>query len=296
MLQQTKKTLFSGVCTALITPFHDGQTDEKAFRRLCRNQLDAGVNALLVCGTTGESPTLTEIERQRLIAIAAEEIDGRIPLLCGSGSNSHEKTMRFSRDALRAGADALLVVTPYYNKGTPRGIVDCFRAVASLGSPVILYNIPSRTGVDADLDILKQLSKEENIVAVKECAGLSRIDDILCEYGNDFDVYTGNDSECLPALSLGAKGVISVSANVFPQEVCALVASFRSGKKEEALRLHKLLHRFHSLLFAATNPSPVKYAASLLSLCENSLRLPMTEADEGLCRSIAGEMKKIRKI
>lgn len=290
-----KKRIFEGVATALATPFKNDKVDYDALEAMTERQIECGIDALVFCGTTGEAPTLSEEEKREMFSFAAKAVYGRVPVIMGSATNSHRATMRLSEYAAECGADALLCVTPYYNKGTPEGIVESFREVCTLGVPVILYNIPTRTGFDAGLDILKRLSDEEMLCAVKECTGVGRISTICAELHNDYSVYSGNDSEFLPSLSVGASGVISVCANLYPKEMKNIFSSFCQGDNKGALRAHNLLSRIMGLLFESTNPAPLKYALSALGLCENSLRLPLAPIDEKLCKKIDAEMKKIKQ-
>lgn len=290
-----KPKLFSGVATALITPFKDGQVDYDTFEKLVNRQIEAGVEALVFCGTTGEAPTLTDKEKKSIYTFAAETVEKRAKVILGTSTNSHEKSMDLSRYAAQVGADALLCVSPYYNKGTQKGIERVYRDICSLGVPVILYNIPSRAGIDIKADMLTRLSDEPNLVAVKECAGIGRISEHKVTFGERYMLYCGNDSELLPSLSVGADGVVSVISNLYPRQMKMICDLFKEGKNADARRLHMTLSGMFSLMFCETNPAPVKYAMSTLSLCENSLRLPLSEIDGELCRKIDEEMKKIEQ-
>ena len=290
-----KSRLFEGAATALITPFSDGGVDYDSFERIVERQLECGIEALLFVGTTGEAPTLTDKEKKDIYQFAAETVRGRALVICGTATNSHQKTMELSEAALRSGADALLCVSPYYNKGTQRGVERVYRDVCSLGLPVILYNIPSRSGVDIGLEMLDRLSDEEDLVGIKECVGAGRIQEQKIRYGDRYSIYSGNDAELLCALAVGANGIVSVLSNLYPREVSAICKLFSEGKIIEARRLHFALSGMHSLLFCETNPAPVKYALSSLGLCENSLRLPLCEIDDTLAEKIDKEMKKIEQ-
>ena len=290
-----KPKLFSGVATALITPFKEGKVDYDAFEKLVERQIEAGVDALVFCGTTGEAPTLTDKEKKSIYTFACRTVGKRSKVILGTSTNSHNRSMELSGYAAESGADALLCVTPYYNKGTQKGIERSYREICSLGAPVILYNIPSRTGVDIKADMLTRLSDEPNIVGVKECAGVGRISEHRVTFGDRYQLYSGNDSELLPSLSVGADGVVSVLSNLYPRQMRMIWELFREGKNAEARRIHSILSGMFSLMFYETNPAPVKYAVSTLSLCENSLRLPLCEIEENLCRKIDKEMKKIEQ-
>ena len=292
---KTKKKIFEGVATALITPFKNDRIDYTAFENLIERQIELGVNALLFCGTTGEAPTLSEKEKANIFTFAKKTAGDRVPLIFGSGTNSHAATMRLCARAIECGADALLCVTPYYNKGTPRGIVTAFSEVCSLGAPVILYNIPSRTGVDVDMDMLKQLSEEENLCAIKECAGVSRISSICAEFPDKYAVYSGNDGEFLPSLSVGAVGVVSVMSNLYPELISGIYKDFCANDNQNARKKHLMMQRLNPLLFSVTNPAPIKYAMSIRGLCENTLRLPLMPVEGEICKKIENEMKKIEQ-
>ncbi len=292
-MKKQKKKIFEGVATALVTPFTGDSIDFRAFEIIVERQIDGGVDALVFCGTTGEAPTLSESEKREILKFALKTVGGRVPVIFGSGTNSYKSTMELSEYAVRSGADALLCVTPYYNKGTREGILRTYRDVCSLGVPVILYNIPSRSGVDVSLDMLSSLASEQNLCAVKECVGVGRILDICSEFGDNFAVYSGNDSDMLPSLCVGASGVISVLSNLYPKRVKSVYEHFVCGKNDQARTEFFALYKMARALFEETNPAPLKYAMSTLSLCENSLRLPLMQINEKLCKKIDIEMKKI---
>ena len=292
---EPKKKIFSGVATAVVTPFCDEGIDYMALERIIEMQIEGGVDALVFCGTTGESVTLSEEEKKQLFSFSVKAVASRVPVIIGCASNCHTTTMRLSSAAIDAGADALLCVSPYYNKGTPRGIAVCYREISSLGAPVIIYNVPSRTGVDISFDILKQLANEENLCAVKECAGVCRIGAECVEFSDSYSIYCGNDAEMLPSFSVGAAGAISVISNVYPKLVKQMYDSYKNGDVVKAQSIYCRLSRMTSLLFEATSPAPVKYAMCRMGLCENSLRLPLSVIEESLCKKIDAEMKKIEQ-
>ena len=285
--------LFSGVATAIITPFKNDKIDYVAFEKLIEMQIDSGIDSIVFCGTTGEAPTLWEDEKISLYKFAVKTVNGRVPVICGTGSNSHYTTMRLSEKAVSAGADGLLCVTPYYNKGTKQGIEKCYKEVCSLGTPVILYNVPSRSCVDVNYDILDNLTNEKNLIGIKECVGVGRISEYKVRYGDRYSLYTGNDSDFLPSLSVGADGVISVVSNILPDHVKRIYTSYKSNRNNDSIEEHIRLSRITGLLFSDTNPAPIKYALSELGLCENTLRLPMSAINEDLSKKISNEMKKI---
>lgn len=272
-----KNDLFTGASTALITPFSDGRTDLEAFGRIIDLQLGAGIPALTVCGTTGESATLDEREKLELLSFSVSRAAGKAKVIAGTGSNDTEKAIRLSRKAESEGCDALLVVTPYYNKSSPEGLFRHYSVIASATSlPVILYNVPSRTGLDAPTDIIKRLFDSGAIAAVKEASGnISKTAELvsLCP---GLSVYSGNDDAILPVLSLGGKGVISVLSNLLPGEVQSICTDFAEGRAEKAALRQARLYPLIRALFSSVNPIPVKYLMSRLGLCRAEYRLPMT--------------------
>ncbi len=290
----SKKVPFSGVATALCTPFSEGEIDFDAFSRLVEWQINMGVDAICVAGTTGEAATLSRTERKRLLSAAKEKAAGRVPVVVGCGSASTESACTFCRDAAYLGADALLVITPYCNKGTRQGVLEHYRRVADAanGLPVILYNVPSRTGVDLDFSIYKELDGVGNIAAVKEAsANFTRMTRLVGESG--LALYSGNDDMILPVLSVGGKGVISVLSNILPAETAALTRAALGGDYVTAAKLaHRYAHLIE-LLFVETNPAPVKYAMQLLELCSGEMRLPLSEVCEDTKKKIKAEMKKL---
>ena len=294
---KSKKIPFSGVATALATPFSSGEVDINAFARLCEWQIEMGVNALCVAGTTGEAATLSRVEKRRLVAIAKDKSCGKIPVIAGCGSASTESACLFCRDAAISGADAMLVITPYCNKGTASGIIEHFKRVADAadGRPVILYNVPSRTGVDLSLSQYGELGKIENVCAVKEASpNLTKITRIASE--TPLAVYSGNDDMILPVMSVGGKGVISVLSNILPSAVSAMV---HSALNDDFSVASKLAHRYAhliELLFVETNPAPVKYAMKLLDLLSGEMRLPMAEVSDKTKALIRAEMQSLSMI
>ncbi len=283
-MNQDKKPLFCGVATALVTPFTDGRLDMPALRRLLSCQLEGGVDALVLCGTTGEAPTLTEGEMCEVIFAAKQAVGDKIPLVVGTGTNCTDSTLRRSRMAAAEGADGLLVVTPYYNKGTREGLVRHYLTVAEAATvPIIVYNVPTRTGVDISLDALGRLADHDNIAGIKEAGGnFDKIAECIRRYGDSLPLYSGNDSQILPTLALGSKGVISVVSNVLPRETAALCRAFFEGALETAQAWQLKLLPLMQALFADTNPAPVKAALSLQGLCREELRLPLAPVEEAL--------------
>lgn len=289
-----KKMPFSGVATAIATPFSRGEVDLITMRELCEWQCAMGVDAICVSGTTGEAATLTRSERRSIVASAKEILSDKIPLIVGCGSSDTSVACSYCREAVMLGADALLVITPYCNKGTKSGIIEHFKAVADAadGRDVILYNVPSRTGVDLSLEQYEELAKIENVCAVKEAAvNMTRITR-LCKDGI-LTVYSGNDDMILPVISAGGMGVVSVLSNLVPAEVASMTRLAIDGDFKSA---REIAHRYAylvELLFAETNPAPLKYAMSQMGLCSGEMRLPMGEISDSLKQKISSEMKKL---
>lgn len=282
-----KKTIFKGAATALVTPFSGGEVDYIALERLIESQIKNRISALVVCGTTGEAPVLSDEEKKALYEFTAEKAAGRVPVIAGTGSPSTAKMLSLSKAATEAGCDALLIVTPYYNKGTERGVIESYLAAADLGLPVIIYNVPSRTGLDLPVETLSKLSRHENIAAIKEaCGNIDKIARIRAEIGDLLAVYSGNDSHIVPVLSLGGLGVISVLSNIMPLEVSQICSLWERGDHAGALSLQLRLTPLIRLLFAQTNPAPIKYACELLNICSGEMRLPFTEIDEYLKKKL----------
>lgn len=275
----SKKTIFRGAATALITPFKDGRIDFDATSRLIDRQIDLGIDALVICGTTGESCTLSDNEHRDLLEFALIHTGGRVPMIAGTGSNDTAHAIKMSRFASEIGYDALLAVTPYYNKATEAGLIKSYTAIADAARcPIILYNVPSRTGCNISLPVYRELAKHENIVAVKEASGnISQIAELVAECGDSLDVYSGNDDQTLPILSLGGAGVISVVSNIIPREMTALCQKWFDGDTKECRRLHEKYLNLMKLMFCEVNPIPVKTACALMGLCYDELRLPLCE-------------------
>ena len=276
------KSMFCGVGCALATPFADGRIDEKAFIRLIDYQLTGGIDALIVCGTTGEASTLTDGEMCDLIISAADRAAGRVPIIAGVGANNTETAVRRTRRAVSAGADAVLAVTPYYNKANDEGLIAHFTAIANASEvPVILYNVPKRTGVNLSCETAMTLFKHPMIQGVKEASSdAGQITNLLKNAGEGAYIYAGNDEMYLPMLSLGARGVISVTANVAPGLVKRMSDAFFLGNIDEARALHNRLLPLTNALFSDVNPIPVKAALSMMGLIQNELRLPLTPLSE----------------
>ena len=273
-----KQTIFKGVATALITPFYKGEIDYETLQNLIEMQIDAGVGAILVAGTTGESPTLSVREHAELVSFAARQIGGRLPLLAGCGSNSTARACELASAVAENGADALLAVTPYYNRSNDRGIVAHYHALAdATEKPLMLYNVPARTGFSMTLSHYRELAEHPSIVAVKEASpDLSLLGNLCGECGTKLDVYTGNDHHTVSAMRLGASGVISVYSNAFPRkmtEICRLCAA---GDWKLAYQRQKQALAGMQALFWETNPIPVKHVMAAMGLCRAEYRLPLS--------------------
>jgi len=283
--------MFKGSIIAIVTPFKNGKVDEKKLRELIEFYIKNGTSGVVPCGTTGESATLSFEEHDKVIEITIEQVKKRIPVIAGTGSNSTEEAIMLTKHAAKSGADASLQVSPYYNRPTQRGLYEHFKAVANaVEIPIILYNIASRTGVNIEPETIAKLAVDcKNIVGVKEASGsldqMSRIKQ-LCP--DSFDLISGDDSLTLPVLSLGGTGIISVAANIVPQEMADLVSEYQKGNINKAQELHYRLLPLIKALFLETNPIPLKTAMGLLGMCEPDLRLP-------LCPMSPENLEKLKK-
>ena len=288
------RTVFTGAGCAIITPFNAEGVDYEVFGRLIDFQIDKGINAIVAAGTTGEGSTLTDREHEDVITFCVKRIAGRVPLIAGTGSNNTAHAIERTKTACRAGADAVLLVTPYYNKTTQRGLIASFAAIADESSvPCILYNVPSRTGLNMLPETLAELAKHEKISAVKEaCGNLSQVakERLLC--GDALDVYSGCDDQIVPTMSLGGKGVISVIANIMPAETADICARFLRGDVHGAAELQLKMLALMNQLMLETNPIPAKAACAAMGFGENRLRLPLVPMEEGNRRKLLELMKE----
>ncbi len=277
---KSTKDVFTGCATALVTPFTDKGIDYDSYGKLIDWQIEKGADALVVLGTTGESATIDESERIELISFAKERIGKRVPLIVGTGSNSTKRTQNFTYGAENCGADAILVVTPYYNKASIKGLIEHYKAIAEATAlPIILYNVPSRTGLDMGTPTLEGLYDVKNIVAVKEASGnVIRAERILYAFGDRYTVYSGCDELILPILSLGGKGVISAVSNIAPAEISTLCGEFFKGNIKESQKIQLSLYDLIDEMFQEVNPIPVKTALSMMGKCKDIFRLPMCES------------------
>lgn len=273
-----KKTIFKGAGTAIITPLNESGIDFEIFGKLIDWQIESGIDALIVCGTTGESSTLTDEEHKAAISFAVQKTAGRVPVIAGTGSNDTAYALQLTHYACKAGADAALVVTPYYNKATQGGLIAMFSKIADTAEkPLILYNVPSRTGCNIRPETCKILAEHENIAAIKEASGnISQVAQIAHLVGDKLDIYSGNDDQIVPILSLGGKGVISVLANIMPAETSDICKKFFEGDVRGSLDMQLKYLPLINALFSEVNPIPVKAAMAKMGWCENYLRLPLT--------------------
>jgi len=292
--------MFKGSNVALITPFKNNKVDEEKYIKLINFHLENGTNGLVPCGTTGESPTLSHDEHEKLIEICIKESNGKLPVIAGTGSNSTEEAVSLTKHAEKAGADGALLVTPYYNKPTQEGLYQHYKAINdNCGIPIIIYNIPSRSVIDMSVDTMSKLFELKNIIGVKDATGdLNRVDEQKSKMGNEFIQLTGNDDNAFEFNKRGGSGAISVTANIAPK-LCSDFQKFskstNSNDINEAKRLDEILQPLHKKLFIESNPSPVKYVAKLMGLCEDTVRLPLvTCTDE--TKKILEEVSKKAKL
>ena len=293
-----KKLVFSGAGTAMITPFKNGQVDYEAFGNMIERQINGGIDALIICGTTGEAAALSDEEHRECIRFAVEKTAGRVPIIAGTGSNDTEYANDLSKYACEVGADALLLVTPYYNKTSPKGLIKHFLSTAEVSTkPIILYNVPSRTGLNIPLNVYRELAKHERIVAVKEASGnISAIAQLSSELSSDLAIYSGNDDQIVPIMALGGKGVISVLSNVMPRETHDICAMFERGDVKGARELQFKVLELMNNLFIEVNPIPVKAACAMMHMCSDEIRLPLCEMDEKNKAILEESMRKLSLI
>lgn len=286
---------FKGLATALVTPFVDGEVDWKAFRNLVRRQVEAGVDFLVPLGSTAETPCLTDAEKVKILEIAREESNG-LPIVAGAGSNSLMATVQNMRLLDGHGADAYLIVVPFYNKPTQKGLYQYFKAVAEeTDRQVILYNVPGRTGTNMKTETTLRLAEIPNVTAVKEASGdIAQIIDIKRQAPADFTVLSGNDDQTLPLMACGADGVISVASNVAPEQMKALTRAVAASDLKEAIRLNNSLMPLYHACFVESNPIPAKAALSLMGLCSDEMRLPLLPATEGTRTLLADVLRKLQ--
>ena len=289
-----KKTIFTGAATAIITPLCKDGIDFDRFGKLIEWQINEGIDAIVVCGTTGEASTLTDDEHKAAIKFAVDTVAGRVPVIAGTGSNDTAYAIELTQYACEAGADAILLVTPYYNKATQKGLIASFTAVADISTkPIILYNVPSRTGCNILPATAAVLAEHPNIVAIKEASGnISQVAELAALTRGKLDIYSGNDDQIVPILSLGGKGVISVLSNPMPRATSEMCHKFFAGDVAGSLKMQLDLLPLVNALFCEVNPIPVKAAMAAMGYCENSIRLPLTVMEEAHVATLRALMKE----
>ena len=283
--------MFRGAMVAIVTPFKNDQVDERALRELIEFQIANGTDGIVPCGTTGESATLTHEEHDRVIEITIDAVKKRVPVIAGTGSNNTAEALRLTKHAYEAGADGALIVCPYYNRPTQEGLYQHFKTIAeSVPSPIILYNIPGRTGVNLMPEMVAKLAKIKNIVGIKEASGsIKQMSDVINLCGNEFSVLSGDDLFTLPLLAIGGTGIISVISNVAPADMAGLVDAFAAGDMIRAKALHHKMSPLIDALFIEVNPIPVKAALALMGKIEYEYRLP-------LCKMAEANFEKLKKV
>lgn len=291
-----KNTIFTGMATAIVTPMHtDGSIDYEALSRFVEFQIDSGINALVVMGTTGENATIEPEDQKKVIAYTVEKVAGRVPVIAGTGTNNTEHVLHNTRNACQVGADAILVVTPYYNKATQNGLITHFTAVADESTlPVILYNVPSRTGCNLLPKTVAKLSEHPNIAAIKEATGsLAQMIEIMHLCGDKIDVYSGEDGLTVPMMAMGAKGTISVLSNVAPRQSVAMTDACLRGDYAAAAKMQCDLLPLINALFSEVNPIPAKAATAAMGFGADALRMPLTSMEEQNRAVLFAEMRKL---
>lgn len=291
--------MFQGSMVAIITPFtQNGTFDEEKYRQLIEFQIENGTDVIVPCGTTGESATLDYHEHDRVIKACIQQVNKRVPVLAGTGSNSTSEAIEISLHAKEMGADGVLLVSPYYNKPSQEGLYQHYKAIAeSVALPQVLYNVPGRTGMNMVAETTIRLAEFENIVAIKEASGsLTQASEILAKAGDKIDVLSGDDFLTLPLMACGAKGVISVTANIMPKQVKEMVVSVQEGRWDDARKQHLQLLDIHNAMFIESNPVPVKTAASLMGLCGADVRLPLVSISAGSLDKLQAVMKNYQLI
>lgn len=288
--------MLTGIYTAVVTPFRNGEVDEEAFRRIVEGQAKGGVDGIVPVGTTGESPTLDHDEHIRVIELAVKFARGRVTVMAGTGGNATAEAVELTRAAEKVGADATLQVAPYYNKPTQGGLYEHFAAVArATRLPIMLYSIPGRCGVEIGVETCARLARDfRTVVGIKEAGGnADRVSQLRAACGPRFSILSGDDSLTLPFMSVGAQGVVSVASNVAPKLVCKMVRAFAAGEVRAAQRLHARLYPLFKDLFIETNPAPVKAAMALLGMCGEELRLPMVPVTDKSRAQLAETLKAV---
>lgn len=288
-----KTPIFEGMASAIITPLNEKGIDYELFAKLIEWQIAEGIDGLVVCGTTGEGSTLSDEEHKSAIEFMVKQVAGRVPVIAGTGSNDTAYAVELTKHACQMGVDGVLTVTPYYNKATQKGLIKSFTAIADASTvPVILYNVPSRTGVNIAPKTVLELSKHPNINAVKEASGdISQIAEIAHLCGDNINIYSGNDDQVVPIMSLGGKGCISVLSNLLPKETSEMCRLFREGDVKAAAQLQLKYIPLINALFSEVNPIPVKAAMAKMGFCEDYLRLPLTPMEDAARENLYAQMK-----
>lgn len=289
-----KNTIFTGAATAIITPLNEHGIDFDAFGKLIEWQISSGIDAIVAAGTTGEGSTLTDEEHKSVIKFCVEKVSGRVPVIAGTGSNDIAYAISLTKYACEVGADAMLIVTPYYNKATQNGLIKSFTAIADASTkPCILYNVPSRTGCNIKPETCAVLSEHPNIAAIKEASGnISQVAEISRLCGDRLDIYSGNDDQIVPVMSLGGKGVISVLSNLLPSETSKMCHSYIDGDTKTSLNMQLKYLPLIDSLFCEVNPIPVKAAMAAMGYCDNYLRLPLTKMETPNEQKLLENMRK----
>ena len=291
----TKNPIFTGAATALVTPLNENGVDYPAFEKLINWQIEEGIDALVICGTTGEGSTLSDAEHKAVLKFAIEVAGGRVPMIAGTGSNDTAYAIEMTKYACSIGYDAMLVVTPYYNKTTQRGLITMFTAIADASTkPLILYNVPSRTGVNIEPATYAALADHPMIGAIKEAGGnISKVVETAALVGDKLDIYSGNDDQIVPILACGGTGVISVLSNVLPKETSEMCHTFFRGDVKGAMEMQVKYLPLTNALFCEVNPIPAKAAMAALGFCENYVRLPLVPMEEGHEAMLRGRMRDL---
>lgn len=290
-----KKPVFEGMASAIITPLNEKGIDFELFAKLVEWQIAEGIDGIVVCGTTGEGSTLTDEEHKAAIEFMVKQVAGRVPVIAGTGSNDTAYAVELTKHACQIGVDGVLTVTPYYNKATQKGLIKSFTAIADASTvPVILYNVPSRTGVNIAPKTVLELSKHPNINAIKEASGdISQIAEIAHLCGDNINIYSGNDDQVVPIMSLGGKGCISVLSNLLPKEASEMCRLFREGDVKTAAEMQLKYIPLINALFSEVNPIPVKAAMAKMGFCEDYLRLPLTPMEDEARENLYTQMKNV---
>ncbi len=286
--------MFEGSIVAIVTPIKNGDVDREGYRKLLEFQIENGTDGILTCGCTGEPATLSMQEHKDIIKYTVEIVNGRIPVIAGTGSNNTEEAIELTSFARQAGCDAVLLITPYYNKPTQKGLYLHYKKIAeSVDIPIILYNVPSRTGISISPEVVAELSKIKNIIGIKEASGsIDQVCKIISLVEDDFLVLSGDDSLTLPIISVGGKGVVSVAANIVPRDMSDMVKFALNGEIEKARKIHYKLFPVFKVLFIETNPIPVKTALSIMGMIQAEWRLPLTSPSDENYKKIEQTLKK----